>query len=152
MSNFSGHYKGGLISATTLTAAVFVGNQHFHWNLEIIAYPCIWCNTLFFSLFPDVDIKSTPSKMFYRAVFIVLCILYFLKKFESASLVAILSITPQMTKHRGFFHHKLTALTLPGYSFLLYSQHYIGLQFAIFLYIAGVIGYYTHLFLDGDLI
>ncbi len=152
MSNFSGHYSGGLVTATIATTASVFASQHLHWNLEWYAYPCIFGNVLFFSLFPDVDVKSTPSKLFYKAVFIVLCVLFVMKKFESASLIAILSITPQMTKHRGIFHHKLTALALPGYSFLLANQHYIGFQFAIALYIAGVIGYFTHLFLDGDLI
>ena len=150
MSNFNGHFTGGLIASCIGTSIAVIGNQHMHWMLSIEDCAFIWSSTLFFSLFPDIDIKSKPSKIFYTAFFIGLCYLYLTKRFETATILSMLAITPQMTKHRGFFHYKITALLIPAYTFILYGQHYMTLHTAVAMYFAGVVGYFTHLLLDNE--
>ena len=151
MSNFNGHFTGGLVTASVSTCAIVAVNNHYHLNLHGLDYAFNWASVLFFSLFPDVDIKSKPSKIFYSVFFVVLCYLYITKQFQTATILAMLAITPQMTNHRGFFHYKITALIIPAYVFILSTQHYLPLNVAITMYVSGVIGYYTHLILDSKL-
>lgn len=150
MSNFNGHFTGGLIATAVTTVVAVTCASKFNLSMQVSNLAFVAGSTLFFSLFPDIDIKSKPSKMFYSAFFVLLCYLYITKQFQTATILSMLAVTPQMTKHRGIFHHKLTALMIPGYVFILSSQHYITSTTALFAYVAGVAGYYTHLLLDNE--
>lgn len=129
-----------------------------------------------FGLWPDVDIKSKSQKIFYRVLFVlnVVLIVFFQRYLESA-LLGLFAMLPIMSKHRGWTHAKITMILLP--SVFLFIPIYAGypewksggnlvdefnalrdwghLSSAILsgipFYVAGFIGYATHLHLDGIL-
>ena len=129
-----------------------------------------------FGLWPDVDIKSKSQKIFYRVLFVLnVVLIVFLQKYLEAALLGLFAMLPIMSKHRGWTHAKITMILLPIVFLLIpiyigypewqssgnlvdhfkalrdwdYLPHAIlsGLPF----YVAGFIGYATHLHLDGIL-
>lgn len=142
MSNFAGHRNAGVVASLGIFgASIAYGMSHENAG---IAAGC----TLAFSLFPDIDIKSTPSKIFYWCVAIVLGYCYYAKEHAIGNLIGLISILPQLTRHRGILHHPLTAFVLPFGIFYLYYLKIITLEFASHLYLGSVVGYLTHLFMD----
>lgn len=129
-----------------------------------------------FGLWPDVDIKSKSQKIFYRVLFVlnVVLIVFFQKYLESA-LLGLFAMLPIMSKHRGWTHAKITMILLPVVFLLIpiytgYPEwqsagnlvdHFNALRDWDYLpqailsgmpfYVAGFIGYATHLHLDGIL-
>jgi len=129
-----------------------------------------------FGLWPDVDIKSKSQKIFYRVLFLlnVVLIVFFQKYLESA-LLGLFAMLPIMSKHRGWTHAKITMILLPGVFLLIpiytdYAEWVSGanltsdfyglrdwedlpdaLRRGLPFYVAGFIGYATHLHLDGIL-
>ena len=129
-----------------------------------------------FGLWPDVDIKSKSQKIFYRVLFglNVVLIVFFQRYLESA-LLGLFAMLPIMSRHRGWTHAKITMILLP--SVFLFVPIYAGypewradsnfmdalnalrdwddLPHAVLsgipFYVAGFIGYATHLHLDGIL-
>ena len=129
-----------------------------------------------FGLWPDVDIKSKSQKIFYTVLFVLnVVLIVFLQKYLESALLGLFAMLPIMSKHRGWTHAKITMLLLPVVFLLIpiytgypewqssgnlvdhfgalrdwdYLPHAIlsGMPF----YVAGFIGYATHLHLDGIL-
>ena len=148
MSNFKGHKNSGYLIAILVVIVFIFQSVTKSITVSYIQNAACGLSTFLFALFPDVDTKSTPSKYFYGGLIIVLVAMFYYKMHIAAHAIAIISLVPQITKHRGLFHNKLTALIIPAYSFLLVYFNYIDIQFAVALYVSGVIGYYTHLLLD----
>ena len=144
MSNFNGHYNGGMFGAALSVSVSYIVFD-FTEPMHIVS---IGLSTLAFSLFPDIDIKSTPSKIFYTLFLVYLGILYYLKKFELATLSSMLAILPQVTKHRGIFHSPIAAVLIPSYPIYFYYNGMIPLNFTLALWGSGTIGYIIHLILD----
>ena len=148
MSNFNGHRNGGYVASILIIGAgILLSNMNLI-KLTYVQIAACGLSTFLFALFPDIDTKSTPSKYFYGGLIVVLSVMFYYKTHIAAHIISIIALVPQITKHRGFFHNKLTGLLIPAYSFLLVYFNYIDIQFAIPLYVAGVTGYYTHLLLD----
>ena len=129
-----------------------------------------------FGLWPDVDIKSKSQKIFYSVLFVVnLVLIVFLQKYLESALLGLFAMLPIMSKHRGWTHAKTTMILLPGVFLLIpiYSAHsewatdgnlvdlfnalaeWDGLTDAfrsgVPFYVASLIGYASHLHLDGIL-
>ena len=129
-----------------------------------------------FGLWPDVDIKSKSQKIFYTVLFVLnVVLIVFLQKYLESALLGLFAMLPIMSKHRGWTHAKITMILLPVVFLLIpiytrypewqssgnlvdhfnalwdwdYLPHTIlsGMPF----YVAGFIGYATHLHLDGIL-
>ena len=129
-----------------------------------------------FGLWPDVDIKSKSQKIFYTVLFVLnVVLIVFLQKYLESALLGLFAMLPILSKHRGWTHAKITMILLPVVFLLIpiytgypewqstgnlvdnfnalqdwdYLPHAIlsGLPF----YVAGFIGYATHLHLDGIL-
>ena len=129
-----------------------------------------------FGLWPDVDIKSKSQKIFYRVLFVlnVVLIVFFQKYLESA-LLGLFAMLPIMSRHRGWTHAKITMILLPVVFLLIpiytgYPEwqssgnlvdHFNALRdwdhlpdailSGLPFYVAALIGYATHLYLDGIL-
>lgn len=143
MSNFNGHYKGGLAGAVTMLGiGIAIGET------EPIRLGAVAFSTLAFALFPDIDIKSTPSKIFYGLFLIYLGVLYYLQEFKIATISSMIAISPQITKHRGIFHSLAVAFLIPSYPFYFSYTKVIPVDFATLLWGSGVLGYLIHLALD----
>lgn len=164
--NFRGHITGGFISGALLTTAAFVfsssaGPQH---NLQSVF--SIFGVTVFFSLFPDLDVGSIQQRWFYRAIFVLLLYLGHQRYYELATLVAIIAITPILDHHRGWTHSYFSALLVPlvlmdiyegilanDYPFHNWSFKHIHayLKGHLWVVTASIVGWYTHLLLDSKL-
>jgi len=143
MSNFNGHYKGGLVGAViSVGIGVAIGET------EPVKLLAIAMSTLAFALFPDIDIKSTTSKIFYGMFLIYLGVLYYLQEFKIATISSMIIISPQITKHRGIFHSLLAAFLIPSYPLYFYHTKVISFEFASIIWASGVLGYIIHLILD----
>ncbi len=133
--------------------------------------------SVLFGLWPDVDIKSKSQKIFYSVLFVLnVVLIVFLQRYLESALLGLFAMLPIMSKHRGWTHAKLTMILLP--SVFLFVPIYAGYpewksgstlaeQFnalrdwddlphavlsGIPFYVAGFIGYATHLHLDGILL
>ena len=129
-----------------------------------------------FGLWPDVDIKSKSQKIFYSVLFALnVVLIVFLERYLESALLGLFAMLPIMSKHRGWTHAKLTMILLPGVFLFVpiyagYPEWRSGSTFAaqfnalrdwddlphavlsgIPFYVAGLIGYATHLHLDGIL-
>lgn len=146
MSNFDGHYRGGVIgSLVTVTCVSLTGER------DILTLAAAGLSTLTFALFPDIDIKSTPSKLFYSAFLVYLGTLYYVKEFKLATISSMIAILPQVTKHRGIFHSIISAILIPAYPFYLAHIDCIDIRLATILWVSGMTGYFIHLMLDKKL-
>ena len=179
MSAFREHYLGGVVTYTSfflvaLTASLllhFFAGFPLDWNPTIALGPwqiagCFVVAVLS-GLWPDVDIKSRSQQIYYRIFIIANLILVLRGYYRESAFFGLFAMLPLVGKHRGWTHSRLTMLLLPAV-FLLLPIHFhadsfnfadrfspqnlavleIGLPF----YIASVIGYATHLHLDGILL
>ena len=143
MSNFNGHYKGGLIGATLVVVGGILSGIE-----EPIHLIAMGLSTLAFALFPDIDIKSTPSKIFYGLFLIYLTVLYYLQEFKLATISSMIAMLPQVTKHRGVFHSVMAAIIIPAYPLYFSQTGSIEIRQAVTLWVCGTVGYFIHLVLD----
>ncbi len=164
----------------TVSISIFYGSP-FDWNPTISMDPLgiLACFTiaLLFGLFPDVDIKSKSQKIFYSLLFVLnLSLILFFQRYLEAAILGLFAMLPILSKHRGWTHSRITMILLPGLFLVIplyseYSNYGVGLKelpelfdslveyenldetFRSWLafYVAGLIGYASHLYLDGIL-
>lgn len=141
MSNFKGHNIAGTIAATVSGG---VGYLTFPLPMALAGALA----TYLFALFPDLDTKSTPSKVFYGGILLLLGVLYFQGLYQQATKVAIVAIVPQILTHRGFLHSIWASLLIPTALTALFFLGVQPIRLVAFLALCGVLGYWTHLILD----
>ena len=173
MSNFQGHFNAGLImSSAVVGVAVFTSYIQFNPNIFQLSLHDInlqhiigiFCTTLFFSLFPDLDTASIPQRWFYRIMLVILTLCYFFDRQDIFSILAFLSIFPMLHKHRGWTHNKSTPWLIALFLAIVFEYFHtrqawfseFSLQNVIiflntyWIYVlACVTGHYTHLVLDA---
>lgn len=141
MSDFRGHWLIGIV----VIILFILLNYIFSWGLYDFTMKTILTLsgiTLFYSLFPDIDIGTSKIRNF---VFITALLLagYFIYTNQTLLSFAILGILIIILflKHRGITHSFVTGffLSLPLLVF--------GWQFAL----AGYLAYLSHLAIDGEL-
>jgi hypothetical protein len=179
MSMFREHYIGGLVAYSSFfgvsLGASLIGNLAMKlpidWNPTLPLDPWkiggCFAIAVLSGLWPDVDIKSKSQQLCYR-IFIALNLVLILRGYyRESAFLGIFAMLPLIGKHRGWTHSKLTMLLLPAIFLLLpiYFQREAfdrlqllspqnlelfkrGLPF----YTASLIGYATHLHLDGILL
>ncbi|MCF6157716.1 MAG: hypothetical protein E3K32_03895 [wastewater metagenome] len=164
--NFKGHITGGIVSGTILASATFLLKDFFGGADPLQSVLSIFGITVFFSLFPDVDIGSVLQRWFYRAIFIILLYLGYQKQYELATLIAIIALTPILHHHRGWTHSYIAAFFVPVslaclYEYILIKDHqsytwstrqiYGYMQDHMWVIIACIFGWCTHLLLDSQI-
>ena len=123
-------------------------------GLELIAYPlALFGLCLMFGLWPDVDTNSIGQNLFYTIFFMADIVLITTKHFEEASYLGLFAILPVLSKHRGWTHTWWAMLLVPSplliLPYLFFPERPLsGLPF----FGAAVIGYFSHLFMDGMVI
>ena len=179
MSMFREHYIGGLIAYSlffvlSLGASLFGQvamqvpldrNPTISFNPWIIG--ACFVVAVLSGLWPDVDIKSRSQQIFYRIFLIFSVILILRKQYLQSAVLGIFSMLPLLGKHRGWTHSRLTMLLLPTVFLVLpfyfkgaavdldnlKSSHNLNFIRSGFpFYTASLIGYATHLHLDGILL
>jgi len=148
MSSFQGHLTG---TALMLAAVgVLFGGRFAGWDRWLIVQMA--GTALFFGVLPDIDTRSVITRALYPLFAVgALVLLLFGRAWEAAGLL-LLALVPVMAKHRGFFHSRTAMLLLPGVVFVLPLA--LGVRVTVvhlYLYLAGVAGYGTHLLVDGEL-
>jgi len=115
---------------------------------------------LFFSLFPDVDTDSVPRRWFYRGALAVLIYLAWSGWWVEATVVGGLAMFPLVDHHRGWTHGRFVPLLLPAVlcAGLLWWEGWATTELRLLdiltplrltFVAAAVVGWYTHLLLDG---
>lgn len=119
--------------------------------LERVGYPlALFGLTLMFGLWPDVDTNSKGQNLFYTIFFLVDVVLIATRHFEEAAYLGLFAILPVLGKHRGWTHSWWAMLLIPSplliLPYVLFPERPLaGLPF----YGAAVVGYFSHLFMDG---
>ena len=170
-----------IVSLIVTVSVSIVYGSPIDWNPTIPMDPLgiLACFTiaLLFGLFPDVDIKSKSQKIFYSLLFIFnLSLILLFKRYLEAAILGLFAILPILSKHRGWTHSRITMFLLPGMFLVIpiyveYSGYGVGwkelpdilnslvehenldvtFRSGLAFYTAGLIGYASHLFLDGIL-
>ena len=156
MANYRGHVAGStvffLLYFTTL-AFIFAVDQAYQQfsPVELIVYVLLmYALCLMFGLWPDVDTHSRAQNIFYTIFFIADLVLILTQHFQEAAYLGLFAILPGLGKHRGWTHSRWAMILLPlpllilPYLFMP-SRPLFGLPF----YGAAVVGYFSHLFMDG---
>jgi hypothetical protein len=128
-----------------------------------VSHPIWWgmaATVVFFSLFPDVDTDSVPRRWFYRGVLLILLYLAWSGQWLEATIVAMLALLPLVDHHRGWTHGRFVPLLLSVFScgVLMWWEGWsienpavsdISTSLRLCFIGAAVVGWYTHLLLDG---
>ncbi|WP_022835414.1 metal-dependent hydrolase [Salisaeta longa] len=156
MAGYKGHVAGASVFGTGYVAAliyVFSINAAYQqftaW--ELLAYPLgVFVLALLFGLWPDVDTDSKGQRVFYVLFFLTDLYLILMGHFRYAAYLGLFALVPAMGKHRGWTHTWWAMLLVPAPILVLPYFHMperplVGVPF----YGAAVIGYFSHLVLDG---
>ena len=157
---FRGHLAGGMAAGVAAAAAAsglgLTGPGEYG----------TWCGVagtgVLFSLVPDLDTASVPQRWFFKGVFVLILYLACRGQYETATLVALAAMLPLLDHHRGWTHGRLSPIAMPlalgvVYEYWRVSRVVDGGEFEVDLVApshlaflaAAVVGWYTHLFLDG---
>ena len=179
MSMFREHWIGGLVAYTSFFAislgitliGFFAFRLPIDWNPTVSVEPlkivACFAIGILSGLWPDVDTKSKSQKIFYRLFLISNVVLIYKGYYAISAFFGLFAMFPLIGNHRGWTHSKLTMLLLPTVflmlpiyfqrdqldrSELLAAQNLVLLKEGLPFYTAGLIGYATHLRLDGILL
>lgn len=153
-------YKGHLAGATVFFAIYLAGlvgvysvDQAYRQFTEIerIAYPAVLFGlALMFGLWPDVDTNSKGQNIFYTLFFVLDVVLIGMSHFREAAYLGLFCILPVLGRHRGWTHTTWAMVIIPSPLLVLPmifrpEDPFWGLPF----YGAAVVGYFSHLVMDG---
>lgn len=103
------------------------------------------------ALFPDVDTNSKGRHLFYGAALAADVVLIFKNQYRYAALLGFCALLPAVGSHRGWTHTWWAGLIIPSpvlvVPMMLLHMPWQGL---VPYYVAAVLGYYSHLLLDGQ--
>lgn len=153
-------YRGHIAGATAFFAPYLAGLLYLFsvdaayrqfTELELVAFPiALFGLCLMFGLWPDVDTNSKGQNLFYGLFFLVDVVLIATRHFEEAAYLGLFAILPILGKHRGWTHTLWAMVLIPSplliLPYVFFPERPLsGLPF----YGAAVIGYFSHLFMDG---
>lgn len=158
MSGYKGHIVGAVAANTVYLAGVKLlpGDILERWNISLEDWQLLvglFVVAILFGLFPDVDTNSMGQNIFFGIAFVAMIVLIVTEKYEPAAYLGLLAMMPIIGKHRGWTHHKLAMFLVPlPIVFIPYlSNHQVG-TIGLLVYGAAVVGYFSHLLLDGLII
>lgn len=161
--NFKGHFMGGVASGGLLIVGLSYYHNHSGSPLYYAELVPLFLITVFFALFPDLDVGSIPQRWFYRVVFLCLIVLSLQNALEVAVLLALVSLLPILSYHRGWTHRWWAPLVTPLLLALLYEywRHpqeglhrlswdgvWMRLRMSFDWVLASWFGWWTHFLLD----
>lgn len=158
MANYRGHLVGGFIGAVGYTTLMlFVPVQQFAEYAKLLndwqPLAAVFVIAMLFALFPDVDTNSKAQDIFFWVVFPLDAFLIATGNLQAAAYLGLIAMLPVLTHHRGWTHRKWAAFVVPLPIVLvpyLYDDRVLAIS--LVFYGAAVVGYLSHLLLDGLLI
>jgi len=155
MANYKGHIAGGLVVGAAYAGAV----QALPSNINAYASGILHDEqmlagvlilSMLFALWPDIDTNSKGQDIFFGIAFIVDVLLIANGHIEAAAYFGLLAMFPILGKHRGWTHTVWAMLLVPLPIILVpYLYRSSTLDTMAIFYGAAVIGYFSHLLLDG---
>lgn len=141
--NYKGHLIGGIVTSTLVAGGSFVYSGDF-----IIAGVSA-ITSLIFSLYPDLDVASKPSRYaFLLGIPSILALIYMEYHFEAILGFVFISL-PKAFPHRGLVHTLKFGL-LASMCWLTIISTFINIEH-YYVILSGFIGYTTHLSLDNHI-
>lgn len=155
MANYKGHIAGGVIFGLAFAGVVsFFPVEQFAESAGVLrdwqALTAVIVISVLFSLFPDVDTNSKAQDMFFGIAFPLDILLLWQGYIQAAAYLGLIAMLPIVGHHRGWTHKKWAMFVIPLPILIvpyLYNDQI--LQASIVYYSAAVVGYSSHLFLDG---
>jgi len=155
LANYKGHLVGGLVLTTAYAAVLtFVPVEQFAESAKLLsdwqAMAGVFVIGMLFGLFPDVDTNSKAQDIFFAIIFPIDILLIINSNIQAAAYLGLVALLPIIGHHRGWTHSKWAMFVVPLPILVipyLYSESM--LPSAIIYYGAAVIGYLSHLLLDG---
>lgn len=155
MSGYKGHIVGGLTLVGLYAFAVsFAPVQKFAEAADILhdwqALAAVFVVGILFAIFPDVDTNSKAQDILYWFVFLLDILLIVSGLYKAAAFFGLIALLPILSHHRGWTH-KIWAMILVPLPIIIFPYLYDDtlLSFAAIYYGAAVVGYFSHLLLDG---
>jgi membrane-bound metal-dependent hydrolase YbcI (DUF457 family) len=155
MANWKGHVVGGVVLGGAYAAALgFVPVERFAEAAGVLhdwqALAAIFVLSILFALFPDVDTNSKGQNIFYGFALVVDIALIWSGNIEAAAYLGLLALLPIVGKHRGWTHSRWAMLLVPLPIIAIpYLYNEEMLRISLVYYGAAVVGYFSHLLLDG---
>lgn len=155
MANWKGHIAGGVVFTAVYAVAVsFAPVEQFAESARLLqdwqAMAAVFVIGILFGLFPDVDTNSKAQDIFFWFAFIIDVLLIWNGNIQAAAYLGLIAMLPIITHHRGWTHSKWAGVVVPLPIVLipwLYDASM--LPISIVYYTAAVVGYFSHLALDG---
>lgn len=155
MANYKGHIVGGLVSTAAYAVTLsFVPVEQFAEHARVLAdwqaMAAVFVIGMLFALFPDVDTNSKAQDIFFGIVFPLDILLIWNGNIQAAAYLGLIAMLPIITHHRGWTHAKWAMFVVPLPILLIpYLYNDAILPVSIVYYVAAVVGYFSHLALDG---
>ncbi|MEO5499704.1 MAG: metal-dependent hydrolase [Candidatus Saccharimonadales bacterium] len=155
MANYKGHIAGGAVLTGVYTVAmIFAPVERFAEYAALLydwqAMFAVFVIGMLFALFPDVDTNSKGQDLFYWIIFPLDLLLIYSEQFQAAAYLGVIAILPILTHHRGWTHSKWAMFLIPLPIILIpYLVNDNVLAISVVYYGAAVVGYFSHLLLDG---
>lgn len=155
MAGYRGHIKGGILSCLAYVAALIflpfsffslTGGLFSKWQL-IVGLVVV---AVLFALWPDIDTNSKGQDIFFGLAFGLDVLLIWQGYIETAAYLGLLAMTPIVGKHRGWTHSRFAMILVPLPILVVpYLYRESLLSTAVLFYGSAVVGYFSHLLLDG---
>lgn len=157
MANWRGHVGGGVVAAAVFAGTIWVAPidglaeaAGFVHDWQVIA--ALFVVSVLFALFPDVDTNSKGQDIFYWVVLPLDVVLILSGNVTAAAYLGLIAMLPVVGHHRGWTHSRWAALVVPlPILFVPFLQNHTIAVGAVVFYGAAVVGYVSHLLLDGML-
>lgn len=155
MANYKGHVAGGIIFGLAYAGAVsFLPVEQFAESAGVLrdwqALTAVIVISVLFGLFPDVDTNSKAQDIFFGIAFPLDILLLWQGYIQAAAYLGLIAMLPIVGHHRGWTHKKWAMFVIPLPILLIpYLYNDQILPISMVYYTAAVIGYFSHLFLDG---
>ncbi|MBL8159852.1 metal-dependent hydrolase [Candidatus Saccharibacteria bacterium] len=158
MPGYKGHTIGAAVACAIYVAVLTVLPFAFltytsglltDWQLVV----GLFIVAVLFGLWPDIDTNSKGQDIFYGLAFGADVLLIFAGQFEAAAYFGLLCMMPVLSHHRGWTHSKWAMMLVPSPIVIIpYLYKDDVLPTALLVYGAAVIGFFSHLLLDGKIV
>lgn len=155
MANYKGHIAGAVVANTAfvmglslLPGELLAETSGLFSNWQFVSF--LFFIAMLFGLWPDIDTNSKGQDIFFGAGFLLDLVLIWQGYIEAAAYLGLLAMTPIVGKHRGWTHSKLAMVLVPlPIVIVSYLYRDAIVPAALLIYGAAVVGYFSHLLLDG---